>query len=189
MAMMENAEKTYLFVQKMSEFFRSSMNSLNKDVLLTEELTLVENYLYIMNVRFSGEIHYEQTINCNISAVRVPSMILQPIIENSIQYGIRNIEREGHINLNIEEEYNCFKIIINDNGIGITPERLEEIRSGQRISNKDEDNSNGIGLGNVIERLNLYYQRENLFVIQSEGTDMGTTVIIEIPKEGRNQNV
>ncbi|MFA9377740.1 MAG: sensor histidine kinase [Lachnotalea sp.] len=84
MAMMENAEKTYLFIQKLSEFFRSSMNSISIDVTLKEELSLVENYLYIMNVRFSGEIHYEQMIRCDISHIRVPSMILQPVIENSV---------------------------------------------------------------------------------------------------------
>lgn len=185
MAMLENAEQTYLFIQKMSEFFRSSMNNISRDVSLKEELNLVENYLYIMNVRFSGEIHYEQYVNCDISNVRVPSMILQPVVENSVQYGIRDVEWEGHIDLIIEENSKSYRIIIQDNGVGISKERLEEIRSGERKPNESEDNSNGIGLGNVTERLNLYYQKENLFMIESEGKNKGTKVTIEIPKEGR----
>jgi sensor histidine kinase YesM len=189
MAMLENAEKTYLFIQKMSEFFRSSMNSISMDVTLKEELNLVENYLYIMNVRFSGDIHYQQFVNCDISNVHVPSMILQPVVENSVQYGIRNVEWEGHINLTIEEEANSYQIIIQDNGVGISPERLEEIRSGKRRPDEREDDSNGIGLGNVIERLNLYYQKENLFTIESEGKNKGTRVTIEIPKERSSKNV
>jgi sensor histidine kinase YesM len=189
MAMMENAEKTYLFVQKMSEFFRASMNRLNMDVPLHEELSLVENYLYIMNVRFSGEIHYEQYIECDITTIRVPSMIIQPVIENSIQYGIRNIEWEGQINLTIKEETLYYRIIVSDNGVGISPKRLEEIRDGKRKSKENEDTSNGIGLGNVIERLELYYQQKDLFLIESDGINLGTTVTIQIPKEGRRWNV
>ncbi|MFA9466351.1 MAG: sensor histidine kinase [Velocimicrobium sp.] len=189
MAMMENAEKTYLFVQKLSEFFRSSMNCLSTDVTLKEELILVENYVYIMNVRFSEEIKYEQKTNCDISNVRVPSMILQPVVENSIQYGIRNIEWEGHIDLSIEEKNQYYRITISDNGVGISEKHMVEIHNGQRSSEEHEDDSNGIGLGNVVERLHLYYQQENLFTIKSEGNNKGTTVIIEIPKEGGSRNV
>jgi Putative regulator of cell autolysis len=189
MAMMENAEKTYLFVQKMSEFFRSSMNRISMDVSLKEELTLVENYLYIMNVRFSGEIHYQQSINCNIGSIRVPSMILQPLVENSVQYGIRNIDWEGHIDLIIDEEDSCYRIQIIDNGVGITSEQLKEIENGHYRLDENKEDSNGIGLGNVIERLNLYYQCENLFKMESEGKNTGVTVTIKIPKEGGKQIV
>ncbi|MDK2808902.1 MAG: two-component system, sensor histidine kinase YesM [Clostridiales bacterium] len=189
LAMMENAEKTYLFVQKMSEFFRTSMNSINTDVTLREELLLVENYLYIMNVRFSKEINYEQKIYCDISNIRVPSMILQPLVENSIQYGIRDIEWEGHIDLTIEEGGDSYWIKIQDNGVGLSKEKLEEVRKGRVNYDDHEENSNGIGLGNVMERLKLYYQKENLFTIDSEGEGKGVVVTIEIPKEGGNQHV
>ena len=189
MAMMEEAEKTYLFIQRMSEFFRYSMNGLDADVLLEEELTLVENYIYIMSVRFSEEIHYEQNIQCDISDIRVPSMILQPVVENSIQYGIRDIDWEGKILLSIEEKESCYIIEVKDNGIGISKERLKEINDGHRISNDREEDSNGIGLGNLMERLKIYYNSENLFRIESEGLNQGTRVTIELPKKEENQHV
>lgn len=181
MAMMEDAEKTYSFIQNMADFFRYSMKSLQTDVYLSQEVELVENYLAIMNVRFSGEIHFEKEISCDISNVQVPCMILQPAVENAIQYGIRNISWEGWIRLVIKESGDCICIQVIDNGCGIPPERLEEIHNGIITSHSTEKDSNGIGLGNVRERLKLYYNAENLFSIDSEGENQGTTVTILIP--------
>ena len=88
----------------MADFFRYSMKSLNTDVDLQEEIELVDNYVSIMNVRFSGDIHYEKSIDCDITGVRVPCMIIQPAVENAISYGIRNISREGKIRLEVHRE-------------------------------------------------------------------------------------
>lgn len=181
MAMMEDAEKTYSFIQNMADFFRYSMKSLQTDVYLSEEVELVENYLAIMNVRFSGEIHFQKDIRCDISGIQVPCMILQPIAENSVQYGLRNISWDGLLRLVIQESGDFVRVQITDNGCGITPERLAEIRTGTVTSDPSEKNSNGIGLGNVQERLKLYYNRDNLFLIESDGENKGTTVTILIP--------
>lgn len=181
MAMMEDAEKTYSFIQNMADFFRYSMKSLQTDVYLSQEVELVENYLAIMNVRFSGEIHFEKAIACDISGIQVPCMILQPAVENAIQYGIRNISWPALIRLEIEETDTCIRIRIIDNGCGIPEERLEQIRNGNVISASPEKNSNGIGLGNVQERLKLYYNRNDLFSIESEGENKGTMVTIRVP--------
>lgn len=181
MAMMEDAEKTCTFIQNMADFFRYSMKSLQTDVYLPEEVELVENYLAIMNVRFTGEIHFQKEICCDISNIQVPCMILQPAVENAIQYGLRNISWEGILRLTIWEEESCTLIQIADNGCGILPHRLEEIRSGKIATHPTEKNSNGIGLGNVQERLRLYYNEEHLFSIDSDGENRGTTVTIRIP--------
>ena len=159
------------------------MKSLNTDVDLKEEIELVDNYISIMNVRFSGDIHYEKSIDCDITGVRVPCMILQPAVENAISYGIRNISWEGKILLVVHREGNKILISIRDNGIGISPERLQDIRSGKILHTSPDKNSNGVGLGNVQNRLNLYYNKENLFSIESEGENMGTLVTIRIPVE------
>ena len=183
MAMMEDAEKTYSFIQNMADFFRYSMKSLNTDVDLQEEIELVDNYVSIMNVRFSGDIHYEKSIDCDITGVRVPCMIIQPAVENAISYGIRNISWEGKIRLEVHREGSEILIYVRDNGIGISSERLQDIRSGKTAHTSSDKNSNGVGLGNVQKRLNLYYNKENLFSIDSEGENMGTLVTIRIPVE------
>jgi len=180
LAMLENAERTYSFIQKMSEFFRYSMNNLEKDVYLREELELVESYIYIMNVRFSGEICFEQQITCDIEGILVPGMILQPLVENAVQYGIRDIDWEGKVILSVKEEDSKYCICVEDNGKGIPPQRLAEIQKGVITTSADKGLSNGVGLGNVRERLELYYKEDSLFSIESEG--QGTRVYIYIPK-------
>lgn len=182
LAMLEDAERTSSFILHMSEFFRYSLKSPDSDVSLADEIELVENYIYIMNVRFSDEIHYRKEIKCDINSVRVPAMILQPIVENAIRYGIRDIDWEGCIRLEIEAGVTSYRISITDNGVGIEPKRLEDIMSGKLKSAENEDDSNGIGLGNVMERLNLYFHEDERMVIESRGKDQGTKVSIRIPK-------
>lgn len=183
LAMMEDAERTYSFIQNMADFFRYSMKSLNTDVDLREEIELVDNYVSIMNVRFSGDIHYEKSIRCDITGIRVPCMIIQPVVENAIGYGIRNISWEGKILLNVFREEQEIIIQVMDNGIGISPSRLEEIRQYRNVHDSSDKNSNGIGLGNVQNRLKLYYNKDNLFSIDSKGENKGTQVTIRIPVE------
>ncbi|HIT90400.1 MAG TPA: histidine kinase [Candidatus Merdenecus merdavium] len=181
LAMLEGAEKTYVFIEKMSEFFRYNIKKINEDATLKEEVELVESYLYIMNVRFSGEIEYEKKINCDISNVRVPSMILQPIVENSLTYGIRNIDWDGKITLDITLIEGEIQIMLTDNGVGMTQERIQEVMAGEVEQEEFMRNSNGIGLSNVMSRLNIYFEQESLLEIESQGKDMGTRVIIHIP--------
>lgn len=182
MAMMENAEGTYSFIQRMSAFFRYSMKNTDADVSLSDEIELVENYLYIMNARFSDEIQYRKNVQCDITNIRVPAMILQPIVENAIRYGIRDIEWPGIITLDIESSGPYYVIRIEDNGAGIERQRLEDIRAGKIQAVEKEDDSNGIGLSNVMERLSLFYHQNDLMQIISEGEGKGTTVIIKIPQ-------
>ena len=88
LAMMEGAENTCLFVQNMADFFRYNVRKMEKDTTLKEELELVDNYIYILNVRFAGEIHYTKQIDERVTGTMMPSMILQPLIENAIIHGI-----------------------------------------------------------------------------------------------------
>jgi len=108
-------------------------------------------------------------------------MILQPIVENSVNYGIRNISWEGLIELSVYRNGKYVCISINDNGIGMSRERIDQILNGNIEEDTNDKNSNGIGLGNVISRLKLYFNEEDLITINSEGENKGTEVIIYIP--------
>lgn len=186
LAMMEDADRTYNYIQNVSEFFRYNIKKDHDTVSLREELDLVDNYIYILNVRFSGEIHYEKEIDHSLDNLQVPSMILQPIMENSVNYGIRGISWEGRIELSVYENdgYACIRIY--DNGIGISPEKVEKIMSTQLKKEDVKGDSNGIGLDNVIHRLKLFYGYENVFNIRSAGKNKGTEVFITIPLAERN---
>ncbi|HWT74662.1 MAG TPA: histidine kinase [Mobilitalea sp.] len=187
LAMMEGADKTCLFIENMADFFRFNMKSFDQDSTIRDEVKLVDSYIYILNVRFSGGIHFYKEIDESLMDVRVPSMILQPVVENAVNYGIRDIDYEGEIRMEVFREDEDILITISDNGTGMEQSTIDRIMSAkledraslkERILTKD---SNGIGLGNVINRLRLYYDREEIFRIESDGPYKGTKVIIRIP--------
>jgi len=181
LAMLEGADKTTIFINNMASFFRYNISKLDEDTTLGEELKLVDNYIYILNVRFSGEIHYEKSIDEGVSDVKVPSMILQPLVENAVNYGIRDIDREKIIEVSCTLKSEYVELSIWDNGKGMTKERIAEVLSGDYVPDKSASSSNGIGLGNVIGRLELYFGRSGLLDIKSDGEDTGTEIMIRIP--------
>ena len=183
LAMMEDADKTYEYVQNVAQFFRYNIKKDLDTVSLKEELELIDTYIYILNVRFSGEIHYEKDIDEKLTGLMIPSMILQPVIENSVNYGIRGISWEGVIRVELYEDTDAgvARLVMEDNGIGISKETIEKIMSDQSFENHLDENSNGIGLQNVINRLRLFYDRDDIFEIVSLGKNQGTRVIISIP--------
>lgn len=181
LAMLEDAERTCLFIEKMADFFRYNVKKSSEDATLQEEIEAVDHYIYILNVRFSGDIEYESHIDKRALSYRVPSMILQPLIENAVNHGIRNIEWKGKIWLTIEKRDQLLFISIKDNGVGMTKECIEEVMLGKREEKQGIEESTGIGLNNVKSRLELYYGTGNIMTMESEGKNKGTEVKLTIP--------
>ena len=178
LAMMEGAEKSSNYMQRVADFFRYNLKKNNDVVTLKDEIELVDIYLYIINVRFAGEIQFTKDIDESLLDTPIPSMILQPIVENSINYGVRNIEWKKKIQLSVYmlEEYTC--VSIKDNGIGMDQETITKILEGSYEGNPKKSDSNGVGLENCIERLNIFYERDDVLDIISEGKNMGTETIL-----------
>lgn len=184
LAMMEGADRTYQYVQNVADFFRYNVKKNHDVVTLEEEIELIDNYIYIINVRFSGEIHFKKEIEKELLHVQIPSMILQPIVENCINHGVRDISREKLIVLSVHEEGGAICVSIRDNGVGMSEEKIEKIMNRKLKESDLDDAINGVGLDNVIVRLRLFFEREDVIDITSAGTDMGTEVAIYIPLEG-----
>ena len=170
----------------MAEFFRYNLTKINQDATLEDEIQLVDHYIYILNVRFAGDIHFKKEIEAGLEKVLVPSMILQPLVENAVQYGIRGIEWEGWITLRVCRKTDGIFIEIQDNGRGMSRELVERVMRGENVKNKKNSKSNGIGIYNVRERLQMYYGSEDVLQIQSDGEGKGTCFILKIPLEGRH---
>ncbi len=183
LAMMEGADKTTEFIENMADFFRYNIKKIDNDASIAEEIALVDKYVYILNVRFTGEIHYSKDIDEEVTEVRVPSMILQPIVENAVNYGIRDIDWEGHIDLKIYKDNGYVFLSIRDNGVGMSREQIDRILSGEAFGEVSADHaaSNGIGLGNVIERLQIFTGQRDVMEIHSEGEGKGTEFVIKVP--------
>lgn len=182
LAMMEDAERTYQYVQNMAEFFRYNVKKGEETVTIREEMELIDNYIYILNVRFSGEIQYEKEADEELLDVKMPSMILQPLVENAVNHGIREMAGEGKIKVHVYKENEEVCISIKDNGKGMTQSGIESVLDGTyRADGKTA--SNGVGMDNVIARLKLFTGSEEVISIYSEGKNMGTEIVLYLPYE------
>ena len=190
LAMMEEAERTYDYIQNTAEFFRYNVREGNTTVKLADEISLIDHYIYILNVRFSGDIKYEKDIDESLTEILMPSMILQPIVENSINHGIKEMEGKGRITLRVYSEDDNVCISVRDNGIGMTQEMIDKVLSGELTEEEKAApvGAHGIGMDNVIKRLRLFTDREDSVSIKSEGEGKGTEVIIKLTNGG-SENV
>lgn len=183
LAMMEGAEKACLFIENMADFFRYNVRKIDKDTTLREELKLVDNYVYILNVRFSGDIHYRKKIDERLLDTLMPSMIIQPLIENAVNHGICELDTEGCIELTVYNNNENVCITVADNGVGIEPEIAEKILRGESAHSNSGRDSAGIGMDNVINRLRRYYNMEHVMDIRRRESS-GTEVILYLQKAG-----
>ncbi|MCR5634898.1 MAG: histidine kinase [Lachnospiraceae bacterium] len=185
LAMLEDADRTYKYILRVADFFRSKIKNDEGISTISEELKIVDDYIYIINVRYSGEIHYTKDVDEKYLSVSVPSMILQPIVENCIKHGLEDIDREKRVDLSVYGEDENIIISIRDNGVGIPDDAIERILAG-RLNNHDQDKmSGGVGLDNVITRLKVFYDSDSIVEITSVGRDMGTEIALCLPKEAK----
>jgi sensor histidine kinase YesM len=185
LAMLEGADRTNEYIRNMADFFRYNVKKDNEVVKISEEIGLVDSYIYILNVRFSGDIKFRKVIDETLLDVRVPSMIIQPIVENSVKYGIMSLEdRQGHIILLLYEEDGYACIEVSDNGTGMDEELIENIlaRKPHGRTGGEPAEEKSVGLANVISRLDIFFDKKEKIEINSTLGE-GTSVIIRIPME------
>lgn len=178
LAMMEDADRTYEYIQNMSEIFRYTVRKGDEMVTIAEELELVDHYIYVLNVRFAGDIHYNKIIDDTLLNVQMPSMILQPIVENCVNHGIREMEGMGQIDISLYQQDEKVCISIKDNGIGMSSDTIAKVMKGERKNQSHHGNSNGIGIDNVIERMHLFTDNKDCVQMISGGENQGTEVIV-----------
>jgi two-component system sensor histidine kinase YesM len=183
LAMMEDAEKTGIFLEKMSELFRYNLRKMDTPVTLGEEIDSVYAYIYLLQTRFGDLIKYEYYIEKDAMDIIMPSQIIQPIIENACIHGINDMEAFGKVSLIVKKVGDIVQVIIEDNGKGMDEKTLQGILSldFENHSNKDKKgHTTSIGMGNVIKRLKSFYGKENVVEINSE-PGKGTSVILKLP--------
>lgn len=150
---------------------------------LDKELGYIENYLAIQKLRFDEKVNYTLEIPDSFSPAQyqILPLLLQPIVENSISHGIKESPRKGIIRISVEpqEEERRLVIRIEDNGVGIPQEKVEDLRN--HIAGKDgEMVTSNIGLFNIYQRIKLFYGGEYGMTLESrEG--QGTRFTLTLP--------
>lgn len=158
-------------IVKLSALLRRLLRSHDHFVTLHEELESIDEYLDIEMVRFGSQLHIEKQIGTDTLDIMVPSMILQPLVENSIKHGLADLVGRGQITITIcsVRENGHTVIEVSDDGLGMTQERLANALTG------------GVGLRNVNERLRVIYGPLCQLKLRSVA-GQGTAVRMEIPE-------
>ncbi len=145
---------TTALIRNLADLFRYNLDHFNRLSTVGDEADIVEKYIYIQTHRFGDRIRYQARVQEACRKVLIPSMTLQPLVENAIIHGIENLEFGGEIIVDIRARKDAVRIRICDNGVGIARERLGEIREGR--SGKRTGHTTGIGVSNITTRISLY---------------------------------
>lgn len=164
-AYIENAEETSRLIEATAEYLRYNLGKITKSVTLGDEINNIHKYLFIQQCRFGKRIEFVFKVDSACEGQDVPCMIIQPIVENAIKYGVGMMISGGKIIIHIYRENNRCCIDVEDNGRGIPPEDMMELR--EAIAKK-ECFSEHIGLRNVYLRLMMYFNDDIDFDITSK---------------------
>lgn len=166
----------------LSNMFRYSINLGNGQATLTEEFENLKNYLAIMKMRFGKDLEWDLQINPEIGNIKVPKMMLQPLVENSFNHGFQKKLPPWKLSIHGRKEEGGIRILIQDNGCGISSQRLatvlEALKNNQTITN-EEVKEESIGMVNVKQRIEMICKRGSTLLLESLQGE-GTTLIIII---------
>jgi len=168
----------------LGDILKYSMDINNGFVPLSDEINNIENYLLIQKNRFEDKLQFSIDIPNEMLGEKVPKLILQPIVENSIIHGVDSEQYDIAINITIDAYFvdENINIEIVDNGVGIDAKKVKKLNE---YLEKDTDDLNSIGLKNVNRRIKLYFGEDFGIKIYSK-RNVGTKVVITIPREGES---
>ena len=176
----EKTQEAVEMVSSLSSFFRHSLSRGRDVITLGEEEEHVRSYLQIQQVRYKDIMRYTINLAPELGDVLIPKLTLQPLVENALYHGVKLKRGPGHIYVVGRAEGEDILLQVTDDGVGMSPERLEELRSaldrGERV---------GFGLSTVHERVRLFFGPPYGLSISSQ-QGVGTTISVRIPrrKEG-----
>ena len=178
-AKLKNNEDIFETTYSLSRLLRASMGNKDPFVTVKQELDYVHDYIRIQKARYRQRISASVKVEKEVESVKIPKLILQPIVENAFVHGLEEKGESGVLSvrgiLNQEEETVTF--VIKDDGVGMTLEQIESV-----YSQKEK----GFGLHSVHKRIQILYGEAYGLKILSE-PGRGTTVILRVPIEERQR--
>lgn len=171
LANLEDADRTGEFMENLATMFRYNIQKLDNTVTLDEELESIRNYCSLMQVRFADMIRFEFNVEGQAQTVKMPPLILQPLVENSFIHGFKDMEEESLILVRVRFKADRAEVLIRDNGGGMSQEKVRQLndsRFSQTGNGQDHaGHTTGLGLGNVYERLRYFYDRDDVMSVRS----------------------
>ena len=179
MAEFEDNEKVISITKSLANYFRLSLSNGHEKIPLKDEIMHTKEYLFIQKQRYEDKLSYFFNIEDeSLLSIEVPKIIIQPIVENSIYHGIKNLSGNGIITIDVYRENSTINISVKDNGIGF--EKAKQFKKSK---------TGGVGIKNVDKRIKFYYGK-NYGVFRNENNkNEGAEVIIKIPLQSSNNTL
>ncbi|MFI6292574.1 sensor histidine kinase [Nonomuraea sp. NPDC050790] len=168
-------ERARELLLEFADFTRYSFRRHGDFTTLAEELRSIDRYLILERARFGDQLQVTLRIAPEVLPVAVPFLCLQPLVENAVRHGLESKNGVGRITIVAEDAGADCRISVEDDGLGMDPDRLRLILAGEVVS------AGGVGLANVDERLRQVYGDEYGLVVET-GKGAGTKVNVRVPK-------
>ncbi len=178
-AISEGSEELADVVYAFSALLRNNTNQ-EKTITLKEELDFCEKYVYLYQMRYPNRVAYHFMIDPDLEKIEVPKFVIQPLVENYFKHGIDFTRFDNALSVKVLQEGKRVRIIIKDNGKGMTEKRLKQIE--EKLSHPKVELHGSIGLQNVNERLRASFGSSYYMSLENNETG-GLTVSITF-KEG-----
>lgn len=165
--------------QSLSNIFRYSLDMKHSFSTVAKEIMHLKNYIYVMNVRMHEDVEYQFEIEEAVLQDAIPKISIQPLVENAIHHGIRNVRGSKFIRIVAKESEGNLQIMVEDNGVGMDAREMNE-----RLRKNDMDiveQGNSIGIFNINARMKMLYGEEYGVSVESERGE-GTKVYLIIPR-------
>jgi signal transduction histidine kinase len=175
-----NVEKSRELVSHLADYLRGSFSfgDTQKAAPFSKELDLIRHYVNIESARFKERLRVEYEVEETVLAVKLPPLLIQPLVENAIRHGIGGSKSGGSVRIRAFQEGQHAVFEISDDGVGMTSEQLAAVSSRSTEQPKQPGGGMSVGLQNIRKRLRYIYGAE--LSLQSH-EDAGTTVTVKIP--------
>ena len=186
MAQLNNVPEISETVSALSSLMEISIGRDDRLITIEEEFTYIDNYILILKKRFEDRITLEKNVQSEVMGVKIPRLLIQPLIENAVYHGLERSRNKGVIKLNAQISGHEVSIEVVDNGLGIEKDELEMINDKLSMDNEtyfrsmESNGKKSIGIDNVNRRIKLLYGEEYTLRLESVPGEY-TKVIVHIP--------
>lgn len=154
-ALLKGEKEIAHIVRLLGKLMRKNLEAGREKTTLHEEVEMIRSYLEIQKFRYEERLNFKITIDPEAESILIPPLIIQPLVENAVVHGMENKADGVEVSVTIQARYDRLYIAVEDNGTGITEERMEEII--QYITGTEDSENRSIGLRNVHQRLTMVF--------------------------------
>lgn len=170
--------------EALTNFYRLSLNKGQEMITIQDTLYHIQYYIRIQNLRYRGRYRLEVNVEEKLMDIMIPELIVQPLVENAIEHGLKDTKYSPIIWLDIHREEEWIKISVTDKGCGINSEKQRVIT--QLLESDIEKAQEVFALKNIHDRLKLYYgenSRLNIYSESGKGTKVEIMILVKCEEE------